>query len=708
MKRRTEHICLPGKPYPLGATYDGKGVNFAIHSELCTKVELCLFRDENSPKEYTRLPMAERSQHVWHSYIEDLKPGQLYGFRVHGEFKPEEGKRFNDHKLLLDPYAKEIAGKFKWDDSLFGYIVGHPEADVTFSDTDSAPFMVRGVVTDSEFDWGDDAPPDVALENTIIYEAHVKGLTKLKMDIPEELRGTYAGIAHPVMINYLKNLGITSLELMPVQFYLGDRHLHEKGLTNYWGYNSIGYFAPDPRYCADKRPGKQNQEFKQMVKSLHEANIEVILDVVYNHTGEGSEMGPTLSFRGIDNECYYRLTNNRRYYMDYTGTGNTLNTMMPAVLRLIMDSLRYWITEMHVDGFRFDLAATLARELHAVDRLGSFFDIIHQDPIISQVKLIAEPWDLGEGGYQIGKFPPEWAEWNGKYRDAVRQFWRGNGGVLGEFIERLNGSSDLYSGNSRRPTSSINFITAHDGFTMNDLVTYNEKHNEPNGENNMDGADDNYSCNWGAEGASDDPAICAIRSRIKRNFLATLLLSQGVPMLLAGDEFGNSKGGNNNSYCQDNAISWLNWDQADTELMEFARGMIAFNKEHPAFCRRRWFRGEKSLVEDLPDIAFFHPAGHPMKQEDWDYPENRCVAIFYNGYALRTGAMPQLRDDHFLLIPNASGTDVTLILPEEKFAPDWAVAIDTSATYQRDFGFQAGGTLVCPAHSFLVLRHSLG
>ncbi|MCK7554326.1 glycogen debranching protein GlgX [Chitinophaga sedimenti] len=542
-------IAYPGQPYPLGATWDGKGVNFALYAECATNVELCLFKTPKDETEYAKIALVERSNHVWHAYLPDVKPGQLYGFRVHGPYEPQNGFRFNANKLLIDPYAKAIAGRIDWHDALFGYEVGHPDEDLSFSELDSAPFIPKSVVVDSAFDWEGDQHPKTPYHKTVIYETHVKGFTKLHPDIPENLRGTYAGIGHEVTIQYLKDLGVTAIELMPVHHFIVDRHLAEQGLTNYWGYNTIGFFAPDVRYSSNGVTGEQVTEFKSMVKALHKAGIEVILDVVYNHTGEGNHFGPTLSYRGIDNAGYYRLTENRRYYMDYTGTGNTLNARLPNVLRIIMDSLRYWILEMHVDGFRFDLAATLARELHEVDRLSAFFDIIHQDPVISQVKLIAEPWDIGEGGYQVGKFPPEWAEWNGKYRDCVRDYWRGADSVLGELAERFTGSSDLYKEDYRRPTASINFITAHDGFTLHDLVSYNEKHNEANGEGNNDGESHNRSWNCGAEGPTDDPMINETRARQKRNLLTTLFLSQGVPMLVAGDEISRTQNGNNNAYC---------------------------------------------------------------------------------------------------------------------------------------------------------------
>src|SRR5829696_3821110 len=566
-KSKIEIATYPGEPFPLGATWDGVGVNFALYAENATGVELCLFNSTNTEKELHCVRLVERSNHVWHVYIPDLKPGQLYGYRVYGPYEPQNGHRFNPNKLLIDPYAKAISGTINWDDSLFGYEMGHPEEDQSYSDLDSAPYVPKSVVIDPRFDWEGDKLPRIPYHRSIIYETHVKGFTKLHPLIPEEIRGTYAAIGHPVTIQYLKELGITAIELMPVHHFVQDKFLTDKGLSNYWGYNTIGFFAPDVRYVSGGTRGEQVFEFKNMVKELHNAGIEVILDVVYNHTAEGNHLGPTLSFRGIDNLSYYRLTDDKRFYMDYTGTGNTLNAMMPTVLRLIMDSLRYWVLEMHVDGFRFDLAAALARELHQVDRLGSFFDIIHQDPVISQVILIAEPWDIGEGGYQVGNFPPGWAEWNGKYRDCMRDYWRGAESMLGDFALRFTGSPDLYEENNRQPIASINFITAHDGFTLNDLVSYNEKHNEENGENSNDGESHNRSWNCGAEGVTDDVEILQMRERQKRNFLTTLFLSQGVPMIVAGDELGRTQNGNNNAYCQDNEISWLHWDKIDEEFL---------------------------------------------------------------------------------------------------------------------------------------------
>jgi glycogen operon protein len=630
--------------------------------------------------------MIERTHHVWHIYLPEMRPGQLYGYRVHGPYEPSNGHRFNSNKLLIDPYAKAISGTIQWHDSLFGYEVGSPEADVSFSNSDSAPYIPKSVVIDPHFDWEDDQPLNYPFYKTIIYEAHVKGLTFLHPEVPDSIRGTYAAIAHPAIISYLKNLGITALELMPVHHFVNDRFLEENGLTNYWGYNSIGFFAPDARYSASGVLGQQVIEFKNMVKELHKAGIEVILDVVYNHTGEGNQMGPTLSFRGTDNFSYYRLTEDKRYYMDYTGTGNTLNAMMPPVLRLIMDSLRYWIWEMHVDGFRFDLAATLARELHEVDRLGSFFDIIHQDPVISQVKLIAEPWDIGQGGYQVGNFPPGWVEWNGKYRDCMRDYWRGAESMLSEFAVRFTGSPDLYFDNYRRPIASINFITAHDGFTLHDLVSYNEKHNEANGENNQDGENHNRSWNCGAEGDTEDLGITALRNKQKRNFLTTLFLSQGVPMIVAGDELGKTQKGNNNAYCQDNEISWIDWIRADKELQNFTQKLILFYKRHPAFSRRRWFKGRPIKGIGVEDIAWFLPEGIEMTQENWNNDFAKSLAVYLNGRALRTQGPKgeAITDDNFYIIFNAHHEPLRYKIPVRKYGRNWYKIIDTAANYIED------------------------
>lgn len=675
------HI-LPGKPYPIGATWDGNGVNFTLFAENATAVELCLFDAQDDSKELFKLNIAENTDLIWHIYIQGIQPGQLYGYRVHGPYEPQNGHRYNPNKLLADPYAKAIAGTIDWNDALFGYIPGHEDRDLSFSDTDSAPYIPKSVVIDPVFDWEGDESPNIPYEDTIIYEAHVKGLTALNPDIPEEIRGTYAGVGHPVNIEYLKKLGITTIELMPVHDFLSDRHLEEKGLTNYWGYNTMGFFAPDARYSSSGTDGGQVNEFKSMVKNLHAAGIDVILDVVYNHTGEGNEMGPTLSFKGIDNSAYYRLTDeDKRYYMDYTGTGNTLNANLPNVLRLMMDSLRYWIIEMHVDGFRFDLAATLARELHEVNRLSAFFDIIHQDPVISQVKLIAEPWDIGEGGYQVGKFPPGWGEWNGMFRDAVRTFWNVPENNLPEFADRITGSADLYK-DYRKPTASINFITAHDGFTLHDLVSYNEKHNEANGEDGNDGESNNSSWNCGVEGPTDDQQIIKIREKQKRNFLATLFLSQGVPMLVAGDEISRTQKGNNNTYCQDNELSWINWADADTELLAFTTKLIRIRKDHAVFSRKNWFKGKPVKANGIEDIVWFHPAGDIMVKKDWEEGETQSVAIYLNGRGLHTVNAEGVKivDDNFYVIFNANDTDMDFRLPGQQYSNLWKLMIDTNST----------------------------
>lgn len=699
----------PGSAYPLGATWDGEGVNFALYADNATAMELCLFDSENAESATHTLKITERTHHVWHVYIPGLQPGQLYGYRVHGPYEPENGHRFNPNKLLIDPYAKAISGTIQWHDSLFGYDVHHEEKDLSFSEEDSAPYIPKSVVVDPNFDWEGDNHPKIPYHQSIIYETHVKGLTFLHPEIPENIRGTYAGIGHPVTIQYLKSLGITAVELMPVHHFVSDAFLHDKGLSNYWGYNSIGFFAPDVRYSSSGCLGEQVLEFKQMVKALHKEGIEVILDVVYNHTGEGNHLGPTLSFKGIDNVAYYRLTEeNNRYYNDYTGTGNTLNANLPNVLRLIMDSLRYWILEMHVDGFRFDLASTLARELHEVDRLSAFFDIIHQDPVISQAKLIAEPWDLGEGGYQVGKFPPGWAEWNGKYRDCIRDFWRGADSMLAEFAERFTGSSDLYQDDYREPTASINFVTAHDGFSLNDLVSYNHKHNEANGEDNNDGEDHNRSWNCGEEGHSDNPEINQLRNKQKRNFLTTLFLSQGVPMLLSGDEISKSKGGNNNTYCQDNEISWLNWESADHQLLGFTQKLIHFRKSHPVFCKRGWFKGQPIKGIGLEDIAWFMPNGSEMEEEHWREDFARSLGVFLNGKGIRTkGARGEtILDDSFYIIFNGSDHSIDFKLPPAKFALQWEIIINTD---QEDFvqdgpQYDAEATIPVEGRSVLLLK----
>ena len=664
----------PGSPYPLGATWDGSGVNFALFSENAENVELCLF-DNNDAEE--RIKMFEQTDQIWHIYLPEAKPGLKYGYRVYGPYKPEEGHRFNPNKLLMDPYAKAFDRQLTWDNSNFGYIVGDKKEDFSFDEKDNAKFIPKGIVIDEAFSWGNDIKPNIPWHETIIYETHVKGFTKLHPDVPEELRGTYAGLSSTPVINYLKRLGVTSIELLPVHFFIDDHYLVEKNLVNYWGYNSICFFSPDIRYSYTG----SIKEFKTMVRTLHRANIEVILDVVYNHTAEGNHLGPTLSFKGIDNKAYYRLVNdNNRFYMDYTGCGNSLNMTHPRVLQLIMDSLRYWILNMHVDGFRFDLASTLARELHDVDKLGSFFDIITQDPIISQAKLIAEPWDLGAGGYQVGNFPPGWAEWNDKYRDTVRSYIKGDGGKIGELAYRLTGSSDLYETTGKKPFSSINFITAHDGFTLHDLVSYNNKHNEANGENNRDGSDNNNSWNCGAEGETDDQHIINLREQQKRNFFTTLLVSQGTPMILAGDEISRTQKGNNNAYCQDNEITWTNWelDENKRRLLKFVRKLITFRRRHPVLHKRKFFQGRPIRGLGIKDIIWLKPDGCEMNDEEWNNSYARSLGMFLAGKGLQD--MDEegryLHDSDLLIFFNAHHEDVDFKINE--FIQKYHLFIDTS------------------------------
>ena len=692
MTKYTDVIVWPGRPYPLGAAWDGEGVNFALFSEHAEKIELCLF-DDSGRRETHRIPVREQTDQVWHCYLPEARPGLLYGYRVHGPYDPAKGLRFNRNKLLLDPYAKQIRNGLKWHDSHFGYRIGHRNQDLSFDRRDSAPGMLKGIVVDPAFTWGADRAPRTPWHRTIIYELHVKGFTIQHPDVPPVLRGTYAGLATAPVIDYLSRLGVTAVELLPVHTFIDDRQLIERGLRNYWGYNSIGFFAPEPRYCSS---GTIN-EFKTMVKTLHSAGIEVILDVVYNHTAEGNQLGPTLSFRGIDNPVYYRLMNdNPRYYRDYTGTGNTLNMCHPRVLQLIMDSLRYWVLEMHVDGFRFDLAATLARELHEVDRLGAFLDIIHQDPVLSQVKLIAEPWDLGEGGYQVGKFPVGWAEWNDKYRDVVRAYWKGDGGLIGELAYRITGSSDLYARSGRRPYASVNFVTAHDGFTLFDLTSYNAKHNEANGEESRDGNDNNRSWNCGVEGPTDDPQVNRLRAQQKRNFLATLLLSQGVPMILAGDEIGHTQNGNNNAYCQDNEISWIAWDPAkiDAELLGFVKRLIALRHDHPAFRRRNFFQGRKIKGAEIKDIVWLRPDGQEMTDEEWNQEFARCLGVSLSGEAVDEvdERGQRIRDENFILLMNAHHEEIPFMLPASPPESGWIALIDTSCqTTRRADAYYLGG-----------------
>jgi|SRR5690554_406703 isoamylase len=695
---------------PLGATWDGSGVNFAIYSRHATRVDLVFFDARDPAQEVATLTLPERTAHVWHGYVPGVQPGQLYGYRVHGEYAPERGLRFNPAKLVIDPYAKAIAGRVNWDAPVFGYKLGGPNEDFDRDDEDSAWGMPKGVVTNTLFDWQYDRPPNTPLHDSVIYEVHVKGFTATHPDVPEEYRGTYAGLAAPPVIEYLKKLGVTAVELLPVHDFLDDKHLVERGLRNYWGYNTTNFFSPDARYCSSGDRGEQVAEFKTMVRALHAAGIEVILDVVYNHTSEGNHLGPTLSFKGIDNLSYYRLVDDDpRYYMDYTGTGNSLNAQNPQALKLVMDSLRYWVLEMHVDGFRFDLASALARELHDVDRLSSFFDIIHQDPVLSRVKLIAEPWDVGDGGYQVGNFPVLWAEWNDKYRDTVRRFWRGDAGQMGELAYRLTGSSDLYRDDGRHPYASINFITAHDGFTLHDLVSYNEKHNEANGEDNRDGHSENLSYNYGVEGPTDDPGIIEVRERQKRNMLATLLISQGVPMISGGDEIGRTQHGNNNAYAQDNEISWYNWDLDDRRrsLLDFTRRVIAFRQQHPTLHRRKFFKGREIKGTHVKDIMWFNPSGDEMTEEEWHDPETRAVAIRLDGREIGEvdGFGTPIVDDHLLIILNASPDTVRFRVPETLRTGDWHVRIDTCEALPPDIGSHS--EIDVPGRSLIVLSQSI-
>ncbi len=681
---------FPGRPYPQGATWDGMGVNFSLYSEGGTGVELCLFPALGT-SEAKVIQLRECSGHIWHCYITGIQPGQLYGYRVHGPYEPERGMRFNPAKVSIDPYAKALTGHVDWNAPVFGYELGNPDGDLKRDDQDSAAAVPKGVVVSSFFDWENDRPPLIPLHDSVIYEVHVKGISAAHPDIPDGIRGTYAAMTHPAVVEHLKSLGVTAVELMPVHAFLDDKILLDKGLKNYWGYNSINFFAPEARYSSSGDRGEQIGEFKNMVKQLHRAGMEVILDVVYNHTAEGNHLGPSLSLKSIDNSTYYRLvTDQPRYYMDYTGTGNTLNVRHPQVLKLIMDSLRYWVTEMHVDGFRFDLAAALARELHEVDRLSAFFDIINQDPIISQVKLIAEPWDVGEGGYQVGNFPPVWAEWNGRYRDAARRYWKGDEGQLAELGYRLTGSSDLYQRDGRHPTASVNFITAHDGFTLQDLVSYNGKHNEANQENNCDGTNDNNSWNHGAEGPTDDPAILELRERQKRNLISTLLLSQGIPMICGGDEIGRTQRGNNNAYCQDNELSWFDWnlDDARRAFLEFTRAMIDLRKSHPNLHRRKFFQ-DRRIDPEAPDrevdgkteidIQWLRTDGQEMAQEEWHTGWVRCIGLKLNGQTLDdvNGAGELIRDDTFLILLNPHHEPVRFTLPPPREGTAWEMLVDT-------------------------------
>jgi len=704
----TQQRVRPGSRFPLGATPDGEGTNFALFSENATRIELCLF-DENGQHERC-VPLRETTAHVWHGYLPGIGPGQRYGYRVDGPWEPEHGHRFNASKLLIDPYAQALTGQVDWNAPVFGYRLG--KSDLVRDKRNDARGVPKGIVIADDFDWSGDRRPDIALNDSVIYELHVKGFTERHPDLPPELRGTYAGLAAPPVIDYLKNLGITAVELLPVHAFLDDKHLLDQGLRNYWGYNTINFFAPEARYSASGDTGGQVTEFKQMVKALHAAGIEVILDVVYNHTAEGNHLGPTLSFRGIDNASYYRLVpDDPRHYMDYTGTGNTLNAMHPQVLQLIMDSLRYWVEEMHVDGFRFDLASALARELHDVDRLGSFFDVIHQDPVLSRVKLIGEPWDIGEGGYMVGSFPPLWSEWNDKYRDTVRAYWKAGDVSVAELAFRLTGSSDLYQGDGRRPSASINFVVAHDGFTLEDLVSYNDKHNEANGEHNRDGHDHNLSWNHGVEGPTDDPKITAARDQTKRNLIATLLLSQGVPMLAHGDEIGRTQNGNNNVYAQDNETSWVDWDLDDCKraLLGFTREMIALRERHPSLGRPRFFQGRKIRGSQVEDLAWFRPDGEPMTDEEWDEGWARAIGMRLGGKALTEVDQDgnRLVDDDLFLLLNGHYEPVTFCLPPEGHDA-WTVVVDTVSGEVHTNGggrtITAGEEFELPARSLLLLR----
>jgi glycogen operon protein len=700
----------PGQSYPLGATFDGAGTNFAVFSEVASRIELCLLHDDGSE---TAVELREADAFVRHAYLPGVMPGQRYGFRVHGPYDPAQGHRCNSSKLLLDPYAKAMSGEIDWDEAVYGYRFGQPDSR---NDLDSAPHTMASVVVNPYFDWADDRSPRIDYHKTVIYEAHVKGLTMTHPGLPEEIRGTYAALAHPSVISHLVELGVTTLELMPVHQFVRDHRLADAGLANYWGYNTIGFFAPHNGYASLGDRGQQVLEFKTAVRALHRAGIEVILDVVYNHTAEGNHLGPTLSLRGLDNASYYRLADDPRYYTDTTGTGNSLLMRSPHVLQMIMDSLRYWVTEMHVDGFRFDLAATLARQFHEVDRLSSFFDLVQQDPVVSQVKLIAEPWDVGEGGYQVGNFPPLWTEWNGKFRDTVRDLWRGENATLAEFASRLTGSSDLYQDDGRRPLASINFVTCHDGFTLRDLVSYNDKHNEANGEDNRDGESFNRSWNCGAEGETDDRAVRTLRGRQMRNFIATLLLSQGVPMISHGDEFGRTQRGNNNAYCQDNELSWIAWpDKAGTSeeddealrLHEFVRAMVWLRRDHPVFRRRRFFHGRpvEGTHDELSDIGWFTPEGREMTQRDWQAASAHSLVVFLNGNAISEPGPrgERVTDDSFLLMFNAAPSSQEFSVPANH-GKEWQVIIDT----ERPEGVPPGtGELVSAGDRLLLADRSL-
>ncbi len=708
MPQRTLRVW-PGAPYPLGATWDGVGVNFAIFSEHATRVELCLFDSPDAEAESLTIPLPEHTDMVWHGYLPDVHPGQLYGYRVHGPYAPQAGHRFNSNKLVMDPYAKVVGRPTRWHDSLFGFRIDSD--DTSFDDRDSAAYAPLAAVIDTAFTWGDDRPLRTPWHETLIYELQVKGFSRLNPHVPEPLRGTYLGLASEASIRYLTALGVTAVELMPVHHHTDERHVVQRGLTNYWGYNTLSYFAPDIRYASSSSPMEAVREFKMMVRALHAAGLEVILDVVYNHTAEGNHRGPTLSLRGIDNASYYRLQpNDPRFYQDFTGCGNTLNMRSPRVLQLIMDSLRYWVKETHVDGFRFDLASALARELHAVDKLGAFFDIIHQDPVLSQVKLIAEPWDLGEGGYQVGNFPTKWTEWNGKYRDTVRRFWRGDGGGVSELATRLSGSSDLYEQSGRRPYASINFITAHDGFTLADLVSYNEKHNEANGEGNSDGENHNLSWNCGVEGPTDDRRVLALREQQRRNLMATLLLSVGVPMISGGDELGRTQQGNNNAYCQDNEISWTPWDLTpqQREFVEFTRRVIRLRRENPVFRRRKFFQGRRIRGAEVLDITWLDSSGREMTDEIWNSPEVRTLALRLNGDAIDEvdERGERVVGDTLLMMLNAGTGTVPFVLPAVSPAERWESMLDTADPWAAPRRLHGGDLYDLHAQSLALLKLS--
>jgi len=705
-----------GYPYPLGATWLGNGVNFALFSEHATSVDLCLFDSMEAREENVRIPVTEHTDQVWHIFLPEVQPGQIYGYRVSGPYEPEIGMRFNSSKLLLDPYAKAIAGRVEWGDEMFGYVVCGEKEDLTRDFRDDAWGMPKAVVIDNAFNWDGDRKLGRPLAESIIYEVHVKGFTKLCPSVPLELRGTYAGLGSTWAIDYFKHLGVTAVELLPVHAHIDDKALVDRGLTNYWGYNTIGFFAPEAKYSGSGDRGGQVNEFKTMVRNLHAAGIEVILDVVYNHTAEGNHLGATLAFRGIDNIASYRLrTENPRFYLDFTGTGNTFNLLHPRTLQLVMDSLRYWVLEMHVDGFRFDLASTLARDANGVNKLHAFFEIIHQDPVLSQVKLIAEPWDVGEGGYQVGNFPVLWAEWNGKYRDAIRSFWKGDEGKIGEVAYRLTGSPDLYQHDGKRPYASINFVTSHDGFTLTDLVSYNEKHNEANGEKNHDGDNNNLSWNHGVEGPTEDPKINALRERQRRNFLTTLLISQGVPMLLGGDEFGRTQNGNNNAYCQDNELSWFHWEKWDENqkaVFEFTRRLIQLRHQHPVFRRPKFFQGRRIRGSQIKDVMWFNPGGNEMSEKDWSLPLARCLGMMLSGDTIDVLGFQgePIRDDTFLFLMNAHYETISFLLPGQENI-EWQLLLDTateSGFLAEPKSFPSGDELPVIDRGVCLLKLSAG